>query len=264
MSDLEADYVVVGGGLTGCVIASRLRQSASKPEVVLLEAGPHTDNPAVTGFLSGLSLLGSDLDYAYQSQPVPNTHGRPHALNAGKCLGGGSVLNFGGWLHADAADYDEWAETVADARWSYEGLKPWLRKAEESTNVVPISAAEDGQRQYRLRGPVKEAWAELGVTPNLQKEHGAIGGMTEMLENSREGLRQPSHVVYSLDGVKVLTNATVQRIIFTGDAATGVEWNEGRKVTARKEVIICAGAYRSPHLLQVYPSSVSGDSSGLS
>lgn len=165
MSDLEADYVVVGGGLAGCVIASRLRQSGNKPEVVLLEAGPDTDDPAAFGFLSGLSLLGSDLDYTYQSQPVPSTYDRQHTLNAGKCLGGGSVLNYGGWLPADPSDYNEWAGLVSDARWSYEGLKPWLRKAEETTNVVPISAAEGGERQYRLRGPVKEAWIELGITP---------------------------------------------------------------------------------------------------
>lgn len=249
MADLVADYIVVGGGLTGCVVASRLKQSANSPEVILLEAGPDTDNPAAAGFLSGLSLLGSDLDYAYQSQPVPNTNGRRHTLNAGKCLGGGSMLNFGGWLHADAADYNEWADTIADERWSYEGLRPWLHKAEETTSVVSIGAAAGGERQYPLRGPVKEAWAELGITSNPQREHGAIGGLTEMRENSREGLRQPSQIVYPLDGVKVLTHATVHRIIFTGNAATGVEWNDGRKITARKEVIICTGAYRTPQLL---------------
>lgn len=249
MADSEADYIVVGGGLTGCVIASRLRQSANKPEVILLEAGPDTNNPAAAGFLSGLSLLGSDLDYTYQSQPVRNTYGRPHTLNAGKCLGGGSVLNYGGWLRADAADYDEWADTVADGRWGHEGLRPWLRKAEEATHVVSIGEAEKGERQYRLRGPVKEAWAELGVTPNLQGDNGAIGGLAEMRENSRDGLRQPSHVVYSLDGVKVLTEATVHRITFSGKKANGVEWSDGRKIIARKEVIICSGAYRSPQLL---------------
>lgn len=255
MADLVADYIVVGGGLTGCVVASRLSRSATKPEVVLLEAGPDTDNPAAANFLSGLSLLGSDLDYAYQSQPVPSTDGRSHLLNAGKCLGGGSILNYGGWLHADAADYDDWGNIVADARWSYEGLRPWLRKAEETMHVVSVGAAEGGQRQYRLRGPVKEAWTELGITPNLQREHGAIGGLTEMRENSREGLRQPSQMVYSLDGVNVLTNATVHRITFSGNTANGVEWNDGRKITARKEVIICAGTYRTPQLLQVFPFS---------
>lgn len=128
MSDLVADYIVVGGGLTGCVIASRLGQSSNKQEVVLLETGPNTDKPATTGFLSVLSLLGSELDYTYQSQPVSYTHDRQHTLNAGRCLGGGSILNYGGWLHADAADYDEWADIVADSRWSYEGMESLAAK----------------------------------------------------------------------------------------------------------------------------------------
>lgn len=250
MTDLVADYIVVGGGLTGCVIASRLKQSAGKNlEVVLLEAGPETDNPAAARFLSGLSLLGSDLDYAHQSQPVPSTNGRSHTLNAGRCLGGGSLLNFGGWLRADGADYDEWAETVADARWSHEGFKPWLRRAEEAMQVVSIGQAEC---QYRLRGPVRQAWIELGVPLiNLESKDGGgagVGGLAEMRENSRDGLRQPSHTVYPLDGVKVLTNTVADRIIFSGNKATGVEYG-GRKITARKEVIICAGAYHTPQLL---------------
>lgn len=116
----------------------------------------------------------------------------------------------------------------------------------------PSVRPKGGQRQYRLRGPVKDAWTELGVSPNLQRERGAIGGLTEMRENSREGMRQPSHLVYSLDGVKVLTNAAVQRITLSGKTARVVELNDGRKITARKEVIICAGAYHSPQLLQVY------------
>lgn len=252
MTDLVADYIVVGGGLTGCAVASRLKRSAKNLEVVLVEAGPETDNPAAAGFLSGLSLLGSDLDYAYQSQPVPSTNGRSHMLNAGRCLGGGSILNYGGWLRADGADYDEWAETVADARWGYEGLKPWLRRAEETMQVVPVGEAEGGQRQYRLRDPVKEAWIELGVSPNLERKDGAISGLTEMRENSHEGLRQPSQTVYPLDGVKVLTNAVVHRITFSENTAVGVEL-DGRKITARKEVIICAGAYHTPQLLQVSP-----------
>lgn len=165
---------------------------------------------------------------------------------------GGSILNYGGWLHADAADYEEWAETVADARWGYEGLKPWLHKAEDMMHVVSVGEAEGGERQYRLRGPVKEAWAELGITPNLLREHGSIAGLTEMRENSREGLRQPSQKIYPLNGVKVLTNATVQRIVFSGITATGAVRNDGRKITARKEVIICAGAYRTPQLLHVF------------
>ncbi|KAI1409261.1 choline dehydrogenase [Hypoxylon sp. FL1857] len=266
MADLIADYVVVGGGLTGCVIASRLSQSDKKPKVILLDAGSDpAGNPAAASFLSGLSLLGGEYDYAYQSEPVANTANRVHTLNAGKVLGGGSILNFGGWLRADAADYDEWAELVGDKRWSYEGLKPWFRKTESfydsgsgadadehgfegPMHVTSISASESGERKYLLREPVRKAWVELGVSSNSHK-NGSISGLAEMLENSRDGMRQPSNTAYPLTDVKVFTNTTVQRVTFTETTATGVELADGRKVTARKEVILCAGAYRTPQVL---------------
>ncbi|KAI1383846.1 choline dehydrogenase [Hypoxylon trugodes] len=255
MGYLVADYIIVGGGLTGCVVASRLSQSGGKLEVILLETGSDpSGNTAAASFLSGLSLLGSEFDHAYQSDPVLNTAGRTHTLNTGKALGGGTILNYGSWLRADARDYDEWAEVVNDKRWGYEGFKPWFRKSENfhglNTNtdehgfdgpmhVTPISASEPGQREYTLRGPVRETWSELGVTLNLQKKSGTITGLTEMLENSRNGMRQPSNIAYPL------------HITFSGTTATGVELIDGQKLVARKEVIICAGAYRTPQILML-------------
>ncbi|KAK7738400.1 hypothetical protein SLS53_006215 [Cytospora paraplurivora] len=267
MTDLAADYVVVGGGLTGCVVASRLSQSIKKPTVILLEAGSDaSSNPAAAGFLSGLSLLGGEFDYNYQSEAVANTANRVHTITSGRALGGGTILNFGGWLRADAADYDEWANVVRDKRWSYEGLKEWFRTSESfhdpaadagdhgfdgPISVTSISASESGERKYLLREPLKEAWTELGVSPNLQKKNGSIAGLTEVYENSREGMRQPANKAYSLRDVRVFTQSIVHKVSFTGTAATGVELADGRKFTARKEVIICAGAYRTPQLLML-------------
>lgn len=267
MTELAGDYVVIGGGLTGCVIASRLSENANKPEVILLEAGPDASgDPAAAGFLSGLSLIGGEFDYTYQTEPVTDTANRVHSLSSGKTLGGGSIINYGGWLHGDASDYDEWAELVGDKRWSYKGLKPWFRKSEHfhdpgadpnehgfdgPIHVTSVSAAESGQRKYLLREPVKEAWAELGISPNLQNKNGAIAGLTEMYENSRDGMRQPSNMAYPLNNVKVFTQTIAHRVIFSGTTATGVELADGRKITARKEVIICAGAYRTPQLLML-------------
>ncbi|KAI1210832.1 GMC oxidoreductase [Annulohypoxylon truncatum] len=266
MSDLTADYVVVGGGLAGCVLASRLSQNGK--EVILLEAGPDpTDNPATEFFLSGLTLQGGELDYAYPSDPVPTTANRVHHLSAGKALGGGTVINFGGWLRGDAADYDEWAEVAGDKRWSYEGLKPWFVKSEHFYDssadpqehgfdgpmyVTSVSAAEGGQRKYPLRETVKSAWAELGVPHNRDRKNGASVGLNEMHENcNQHGKRQPSNVVYPLNQVKVFTNAPVYRATFDGTKATGVELVDGRKVVARKEVIISAGAYQTPKILML-------------
>ncbi|KID93768.1 glucose dehydrogenase, partial [Metarhizium majus ARSEF 297] len=269
MSDASTDYVVVGGGLTGCAIASRLSQSDKKLKVVLIEAGSDSSgDPAAAGFLSGLSLLGGKFDHVYQSNPEPNTLNRVHSLNSGKALGGGSILNFGGWLRADAADYDDWAEMVGDKRWSYDGFKPWFRKTERfhgsgndadtdahgfdgPMHVVSISAAESGERKYPLREPVKQAWTELGVSFNPQKEKGSITGLTEFYENSRHGMRQPANTAYPLDNVEVLTNTIVNRVIFSGTTATGVELANGHKVAARREVILCAGTYRTPQLLML-------------
>ncbi|KAI0838782.1 GMC oxidoreductase [Hypoxylon sp. FL0890] len=241
MANLIADYVVVGGGLAGCVIASRLSQKDK--DVILLEAGPDpTGNPATEFFLSGLSLQGGELDYAYPSEPVATTANRVHYLSAGKGLGGETVINFGGWLRGDAADYDEWAEVAGDKRWSYEGLKPWFVKSETFYDsgadpqehgfegpmyVISIAAAEEGQRKYPLRETVKNAWAKLGVPHNRDRKNGASVGLNEMHENcSKTGRRQPSYVAYPLDHVKVFTNTPVYR-----------------------EVIVSAGAYQTPKIL---------------
>ncbi|KAK0621564.1 hypothetical protein B0T17DRAFT_508902 [Bombardia bombarda] len=271
MANLEADYVVVGGGLTGCAVASRLSQSDKKPKVILIEAGADpSSNPAAAGFLSGLSLLGGEFDYLYQSEPDPNTVDRVHSLNAGKALGGGSVINYGGWLRADAADYDDWAKLVGDNRWSYEGIKPWLIKSEHfhdredseaspdghgfdgPMHIYPVSASESGSREYLLRDPVKAAWTELGVSPNPRKTGGSIAGLTEMYENADpSGQRQPSNKAYPLDNVKVLTNTVVSKVTFDGTTATGVELADGTKIKAAKEVILTAGAYRTPQVLML-------------
>ncbi|KAI0021307.1 choline dehydrogenase [Xylariomycetidae sp. FL0641] len=263
-----ADYVGVGGGLTRCTVASRLSQSNKKPTVILLEAGSDpSHHPAVAGFLSGLSLQRGEFDYAYQSEPVATTYGRIHTLNSGKALGGGSILNYGGWLRADAADYNEWAEAVGDQRWSYEGMKPWFRKSEAfhdnsgdisehgfdgRMHVTSVSASDPGQRKYPLREPVKQAWLELGVPPNPEKKNGTINGLTEILENSRKGKRQPSYSAYPLDQVQVFPNRPVRRLtIDKNKTADGVELADGRKITARKEVIVCAGVYCTPQILML-------------
>ncbi|KAI9662820.1 MAG: hypothetical protein M1821_007866 [Bathelium mastoideum] len=258
------DYIVVGGGLTGCVIASRLRQSDKQPKVLLLEAGSDpTGNPNVVTILGGFALLGSELDYAYKTVPQSTTSGRVHTLNAGKALGGGSTINYGGWLRGDAADYDQWAKVVGDKRWSYEGMLPWFRKSERFFNasanpsehgfngpihVVSIQGS-DPNRQYPLRDRVHAAWSELGASASSHS--GRISGISEFHENSNQGLRQPSHLAYNLQGVDVLTNAAVRRVEFRDKTASGVLLADGRRFTTRKEVILCAGSLRTPQILML-------------
>ena len=260
----EADFIVVGGGLTGCVIASRL--SESNHRVILVEAGSDpTGNPKILHPLGGFALLGSELDWAYTSTPQASTKNRVHSIHAGKTLGGGSTINYGGWSRGDAHDYDQWAETVNDKRWSYEGLLPFFRKSESffdpkadphqhgfdgPMHVTSISAS-DPNRKYPLRDTIRAAWTEMGVQYNPSPSSGSLTGITEFLENSHYGKRQPAHLAYNLQRVQVITGAVVQRVNFSNGKATGVSLVDGRQLFATKEVVVCAGAFRTPQLLML-------------
>ncbi|CAJ2511031.1 Uu.00g066560.m01.CDS01 [Anthostomella pinea] len=229
MEEQIADYVVVGGGLAGCVVASRLSQNDKS--VILLEAGPDaSSNPTTAFFLTGLSLQGGELDYAYSSEPVPTT--------------------------ADRAGFEETLPTTTSGP-SWPPMSAGANLQEHGFDgpmyVTSIAGAEGGQRKYPHRETVLKAWAELGVSHNVDMKDGASVGVNEIHENcDSEGKRQPSNVVYPLDKANVLTNLPVHRVIFDGtNRATGVELVDGRKVTARKEVILSAGAYQTPKILML-------------
>ncbi|KAI9690119.1 MAG: hypothetical protein M1822_009080 [Bathelium mastoideum] len=172
MTDCEqmADYIVVGGGLTGCVVASRLSESSASVSVILLEAGiDASDNPHVSTPEGAFLLAGTNVDWAYKTVADPNTRDRVHTVPAGKALGGGSICNYGGWSRGDAADYNDWAKAVGDERWSYEKQLPYFRKSENffDPNADPkqhgfagplhiTSITADAKRKYGLREPLKQ------------------------------------------------------------------------------------------------------------
>ncbi|KAH8586971.1 glucose-methanol-choline oxidoreductase-like protein [Bisporella sp. PMI_857] len=267
----EVDYIVVGGGLTGCALASRLAKFLPKQQSILvLEAGPDpTSNPYTTSTMGGFALQGSELDWAYSTAPIPNLSNRVITLTAGKTLGGGSVLNYGGWQRGDAADYDAWAKLLDDERWSYNGLLPYMRRSEHYTTQTnpeqhgfdgPIKitgiSESDPKRRYPLREPLKKAWEELGVG-RVPSSVGKLAGLSEFLENWDQGIRQPAHLAYDLahSGVDVRTDTPVHRVLFEnipGQAprAIGVLLEDGRQIKAQ-EVVLAAGALRSPQILQL-------------
>ncbi|KAL3475778.1 putative glucose dehydrogenase [Aspergillus californicus] len=266
MTSPDADYIIVGGGLTGCVVASRLKQSRPSLDILILEAGiDASDNPNTKTLLGGFSLLDSDLDWAYSTVPQPNTENRVHAVHAGKALGGGSVINFGGWSRGDATDYDLWAKEVKDQRWSYDGLLPFFRRSETffdrtgdpgqhgfdgPIHVTSVSAS-DPKRKYPLRQPLKDAWMDLGLQYNPDSCSGRLAGVCEFLETWHDGERQAAHHAYALDGVRRVTEAMVHRVEFANKTAAAVVLDDGRRFTARREIILAAGAVRTPQILML-------------
>lgn len=267
----EVDYVIVGGGLTGCVVASRLKQQNPSLEILIIEAGidPSKDQ-RISSFPGLFALLGSELDWSYHSVPQPNTANRVHVTSAGKALGGGSTINFGGWNRGDESDYDQWGRTVGDLKWSYEGLLPFFHRSEtfESTNVdvkqhgvdgpihvTPVSAT----RTFPLREPIKEAWTELGLVYNSDGCSGKLAGICDFFETWYEGRRQTAYGAYGLTGIQIITEAMVHRVEFkvgekdeeNSPKASTVLLEDGRRIRARKEIILAAGAFRTPQILML-------------
>ena len=271
MHDLEVDYLVIGGGLTGCAVAARLHQGDPSLQILVLEAGTDaTDNPQTRGLAGALTLAGSNLDYDYKTAPQPNTNDRTHTITAGKVLGGSSILNYGGWARGDASDYDQWAQIVGDERWSYTGFLPYLKKAERHFDArqnlehrgldgpIHVTSVAESNPKYRygLREPIRSAWEELGVQCNPNGDCGSLAGICELLGNWRNEQRQPSHSAYGLRASHYITGATVHKIIFTRDqtgnpTAEGVVLTDGRQYKARKEIILSAGTIRTPQILML-------------
>ncbi|KAI4141971.1 MAG: hypothetical protein L6R39_005125 [Caloplaca ligustica] len=271
MAATEADYIIVGGGLTGCALASRLQQGDPSLTILVLEAGiDASDNPQTRTIEGAFALAGSELDYNYQTLPQSNTADRVHTITAGKVLGGGSILNYGGWARGDAQDYDQWAATVGDDRWSYNGMLPYFRSSEDhfqadqnpehrgSHGPIRVTSVlvSDPLRKYGLREPVKLAWEELGLKQNPRGDCGSLIGICEFLENWKDGQRQPSNLAYSMEGIQVITGAVAHKIIWSHDrgtlpTASGVLLTDGRQFRARKEIILTAGTIRTPQLLML-------------
>ncbi|KAL5357225.1 hypothetical protein BJX96DRAFT_144088 [Aspergillus floccosus] len=272
MTLTDIDYIIVGGGIAGCALAARLSEKASSLKILLIEAGANAaTHPLTSTPLACFGAHFSDLDWAYTTVPQKHLDGRKSYIGAGKALGGGSAINYGSWTRGNAADFDQWAKLVDDDGWSYEGLLPYFKTAEthfddEADPTVhgsrgPIHnssvSASHPDRKYGLREPLRAAWEHLGVQYIPDGNAGSPVGLAELTENWRQGKRQIANEAYRVfekEGITVLTETTVARVLIDRSeggrpVARGVEVIGGQKFLASKEVIISAGAYRTPQIL---------------
>lgn len=263
----QADFIIVGGGTAGCVLASRISKANPAISVLLIEAGKDvTNREHISKPLESVFLHGSEMDYAYTTTPQTSLDGKTRYNCGARALSGGTAMNSGGWTRGDAADYDQWAVVAGDKRWSYAGFLPYFKKTERhfdrnaDTSIhgldgpIHIESVSSSGRKYPLREPVKEAWAEVGLPHVADANSGHPRGLAELTENRRDGLRQLASTAYPLDKVEVLTEAIVQRVIFDTSGqvkATGIELTDGRTFTARNQVILACGAYRTPQVLML-------------
>lgn len=144
-----ADYLIIGGGLAGCVLASRLKEYNPSAAITLLEAGPNEhENPIILDPMGTFQMHNSRYEYNYATVPQKGYDGRQVYNAGGKQLSGSTAVNFAMWTRGSASDYDLWAAIVGDRRWGYEGMLPYFRKTE--THHDPKA----DPKQHGFSGPI--------------------------------------------------------------------------------------------------------------
>ncbi|KAF4635110.1 hypothetical protein G7Y89_g2998 [Cudoniella acicularis] len=266
------DYIIIGGGLAGCALAARLAERDDSLSILIIEAGPNVkDHPLCGAPLACFGAHHSPLDWAYWSVPQAHLDGRVCYASAGKALSGSGATNYGTWTRGNAADYNLWAKIVGDESWSYERLLPYFKKTETHFDPDADQHGHNGpihnnsvtssspDRKYPLKEPLRAAWEKVGVHQIDDVNKGSPLGFGELVENWREGKRQLPSEAYGIakhTGITVLTEAMVRRVIIEEQdsgkkVAVGAELADGKVFKAGKEVIISAGAYRTPQVLML-------------
>ena len=261
----EFDYIVVGAGSAGCVLANRLSANG-KHSVLLLEAGPKDTNLWIHVPLGYAKLFKEkSVNWMYQTEPEPGLNGRQVFQPRGKVLGGSSSINGLLYVRGQHEDYDRWRQR-GNAGWGYDDVLPYFRKAENqqrggdqyhgSGGPLPVS-------DWRHADPLSEAFvaaaAETGIPFNPDFNGAKQEGAGFFQTTTRRGRRASSAFSYlrpakNRSNLQIETDALAQRIMFEGRRACAVEYRQNgnlRTARARKEILVSSGAYNSPQLLQL-------------
>ena len=258
------DYVIVGAGSAGCVLASRLTDDPDV-SVLLIEAGPpdSSDNIHVPVALS--QLMHSQLDWDYSTLPERFADRRRIHLPRGKTLGGSSSTNWMVYIRGHRADYDEWRDEGCEG-WGYDDLLPYFKRAEDNERGASEYHGVGGPLRVsegRSRNPMTEAFLEAcdqaGQRRNEDFNGAEQDGFGRYQVTQSDGRRCSTAVGYlrpamSRPNLTVETFLQVHRVLFEGDRAVGVQaerMGELKEVRAEREVILCGGAYNSPQLLML-------------
>jgi choline dehydrogenase len=262
---LEFDYIIVGAGSAGCVLANRL-SADGRHSVLLLEAGPKDTNLWIHVPLGyGKLFKEKTVNWMYQTEPEPELDGRTVFQPRGKVLGGSSSINGLLYVRGQHEDYDRWRQR-GNAGWGYDDVLPYFKKAENQQRGAdkyhgvggPLSVSNLGHPDP-LSAAFIDAAAETGLPVNPDFNGATQEGAGFFQTTTRSGRRASTAVAYlrpasGRSNLRVETSALAQRILFEGRRARGVEYRQGgalRTATARKEVLVSSGAYNSPQLLQL-------------
>ncbi|MDG2525434.1 choline dehydrogenase [Stenotrophomonas sp. HITSZ_GD] len=259
------DYIIVGAGSAGCVLAHRL-SADPHCRVLLIEAGPRDRHPLIH-MPAGLARLVNQrsVNWNYDTEPQAALGGRRLWWPRGKVLGGSSSINAMCYTRGVPADYDEWARGGAEG-WDWAGVLPYFRRSERNQHGADALHGGSGPlhvSDLRHRNPLSEAFVTAGVQAGLPANPDFNGheqaGVGFYQVTQKDGARCSAAVAYlrpirARANLHVRTGVQVHRVLIEGGRATGVQYAErGVATTARaaREVLLCAGAVNSPQLLML-------------